>query len=78
MTDSDDFDKETLGRMVRIKHMPFFFSTRNVISLQKSYPGRSLQEYEDIFAFFDLDVKGSIDMDEFEQVFSRSIGFTGS
>ena len=37
-----------------------------------------LQEYEDIFAFFDLDGNGSIDTDEFEQVYSRSIGFIGN
>ena len=36
-----------------------------------------LQEYEDIFAFFDLDGNGSIDTDEFEQVCSRTIGFIG-
>ena len=36
-----------------------------------------LQEYEDIFAFFDLDGNGSIDTDEFEQVCSRTIGFLG-
>ena len=34
-----------------------------------------LQEYEDIFAFFDLDGNGSIDTDEFEQVCKRTIGF---
>ena len=72
MSDDEDLDHETLGKKVA-KGREYQFDHHYLKAIEE-LPAEKLNEYRDIFSFFDRDGGGSIGAEEFDQVM-RTFGW---
>ena len=74
MSDDEELDHETLGK--KVVHWERENKWHNTLELQiiEELPPEKLNEYREIFSFFDRDGGGSIGAEEFEQVM-RTFGW---
>ena len=71
MSDDEDLDHETLGKKVTEGRE---YQYDHILKAIEELPAEKLNEYRDIFSFFDRDGGGSIGAEEFDQVM-RTFGW---